>query len=106
MAAPVSQASLYVGDLHPDVTEAMVYEHFGEFTGLSSVRLCLDSTTGRSLGYAYVNFASPQEGDSSLCLSFCIVLIVLIGWMFYYDCCSVFFYEIGWEDDVFCVCFV
>ncbi|XP_057785698.1 polyadenylate-binding protein 7 [Salvia miltiorrhiza] len=60
-AVTATPASLYVGDLHPDVTEGMLYEAFNEFKTLASVRVCLDSSTGRSLCYGYVNFVSPQD---------------------------------------------
>ncbi|KAG5556748.1 hypothetical protein RHGRI_007124 [Rhododendron griersonianum] len=57
-AAP---ASLYIGDLHPDVTDGPVFEHFSEFKSLASVRVCRDSSTGRSLCYGYVNYISPLD---------------------------------------------
>ncbi|KAI9323439.1 hypothetical protein BX666DRAFT_1886874 [Dichotomocladium elegans] len=65
-AHPAPSASLYVGELDPSVTEAMLFEMFNMVGPVASIRVCRDAVTRRSLGYAYVNYHSVTDGERAL----------------------------------------
>ncbi|KAF4087845.1 hypothetical protein AMELA_G00076000 [Ameiurus melas] len=59
-------ASLYVGDLHPEVTEAILARTFSLAGRIHSIRFCRDWKTRSSLGYAFVNFEQRVDAERAM----------------------------------------
>jgi len=65
-------ASLYVGDLDPDVGESLLFDMFKQVGPVASIRVCRDTVTRRSLGYAYVNYHNITDAERALdTLNYC-----------------------------------
>lgn len=65
-------ASLYVGDLDPSVGESLLFDMFKQVGPVASIRVCRDTVTRGSLGYAYVNYHNITDAERALdTLNYC-----------------------------------
>lgn len=76
------QYSLYVGDLDTAVDEGQLYEVFNQVAPVLSVRVCRDQSRRASLGYAYVNFTSTQDGITAFSLSLFYIILSIYTELF------------------------
>ncbi|XP_037038631.1 polyadenylate-binding protein 4-like [Bradysia coprophila] len=59
-------ASIFVRNLHQSVTEATLFHKFSSIGPLLSLHICRESTSNRSLGYAYVNFVDRIHANRAI----------------------------------------
>jgi RNA recognition motif-containing protein len=57
---------LFVGNLPYDTTEDEIRQHFSPVGNLSYVSIPLDRETGKKRGFAFVEFADPQQAQEAI----------------------------------------
>lgn len=62
----MSQARLFVGNLSYQTGENDLQDHFAQAGAVSSVNLMLDKMTGKSRGFAFVEYASSEEAQKAI----------------------------------------
>ncbi|XP_031399915.1 oligouridylate-binding protein 1B-like isoform X1 [Punica granatum] len=58
--------NIFVGDLSPEVTDAVLYACFSVYPSCSDARVMWDQKTGRSRGFGFVSFRSQQDAQSAI----------------------------------------
>jgi polyadenylate-binding protein len=62
---PVMAPPLYVGDIDENIHDETLHDFFSNFGVLQFVRIMRDQTTGKSRGFAYVNFMNPRDAENA-----------------------------------------
>ena len=62
----MNQARLFVGNLAYQTMENDLNEYFSQAGVVTSVDLILDKFTGRSKGFAFIEFSSPEEANKAV----------------------------------------
>ena len=62
----MSQARLFVGNLSFQTGENDLQDYFAQAGAVCSVNLMLDKATGKSRGFAFVEFATPEEAQKAI----------------------------------------
>jgi RNA recognition motif-containing protein len=62
----MSQARLFVGNLSFQTGENDLQDYFAQAGAVTSCNLMMDKMTGRSRGFAFIEFASPEEAQKAI----------------------------------------
>ena len=62
----MNQNRLFVGNLSYQTMENDLQEYFSQAGTVTSVNLMLDKVTGKSRGFAFVEFATPEEANKAV----------------------------------------
>lgn len=57
---------LYVGNLAYSTTEDTLRNRFAEFGNVTSAMVVIDRMSGRSRGFGFVEFSTPEEGENAI----------------------------------------
>jgi RNA recognition motif-containing protein len=57
---------LYVGNLAYSTTEDTLRNEFGKFGNVTSALVVIDRVSGRSRGFGFVEFSTPDEGTAAI----------------------------------------
>jgi len=62
----MSQARLFVGNLSYQTGENDLQDYFAQVGSIKSVNLMMDKVTGKSRGFAFVEFSSSEEAQKAI----------------------------------------
>jgi cold-inducible RNA-binding protein len=61
-----NESRLFVGNLSYQTTESDLQEHFSQAGAVTSVNLMMDKFTGKSRGFAFVEYGSGEDANKAV----------------------------------------
>lgn len=58
--------NIYIGNLHPHMSEAQVRDLFKKFGTVVSVTIIMDTETGHTKGFGFVEMDDPRDGQKAI----------------------------------------
>ena len=62
----MNQSKIYVGNLPYEATDEQMEEIFGQYGEITEIKLISDFQTGRSKGFGFITFATPEAAQGAL----------------------------------------
>jgi cold-inducible RNA-binding protein len=62
----MNQNRIFVGNLSFQTMENDLQDYFGQAGVVNSVNLMLDKVTGKSRGFAFIEFSTPEEANKAV----------------------------------------
>ena len=62
----MNQNRLFVGNLSYQTMENDLQDYFSQAGAVTTVNLMLDKVTGKSRGFAFIEFATPEEANKAV----------------------------------------
>jgi RNA recognition motif-containing protein len=62
----MNQNRLFVGNLSYETTENDLQDYFSQVGAVTTANLMLDKVTGKSRGFAFIEFATPEEATKAV----------------------------------------
>lgn len=62
----MSQARLFIGNLSYQTGENDLQDYFAQAGTVKSINLMMDRVTGKSRGFAFIEFSTPEEAQKAI----------------------------------------
>ncbi len=63
--------NIFVGNLSSSTSEGALRQLFAAFGPVNQVKIMMDSYTGKSRGFGFVEMANAEDGDKAIAMALC-----------------------------------